>query len=68
MRTPKSPRRLPPEVPEGRQEEHLRILECCRRREAEAAAAEIDKHLCRTMNLVKAEIGEREKEEGVGEE
>lgn len=53
---------------EERHKEHRQILEYCRRHEAEAAGAELEKHLRRTMNLVKAEIGESEKgdEDGDG--
>jgi DNA-binding GntR family transcriptional regulator len=43
---------------EERHKEHRQILECCRRRDAEAAGAALEEHLSRTMNLVKAEIGE----------
>jgi len=45
---------------EQRHKEHRQILEYCRQRDAEAAGAELEKHLRRTMNLVKAEIGESE--------
>lgn len=45
---------------EERHEEHRQILEYCRRRDAGAAGAALEEHLRRTMNLVKAEIGESE--------
>lgn len=43
---------------EERHEEHRRILEFCRRRDAEAAGSALEEHLRKTMNLVKTEIGE----------
>ena len=40
--------------------EHQYILECCQRRDADAAAVALEEHLCRTMTVVKEEICERE--------
>jgi len=45
---------------EERHKEHRRILEHCRNRDAEAAGAALEEHLRRTMNIVRAEIGESE--------
>jgi len=45
---------------EQRHEEHRQILEHCRQRDAKAAGAALEAHLRRTMNIVKAEIGESE--------
>lgn len=39
-----------------RQEEHKRILERCRERDADAAAAALEEHLRRSMDLVKLEL------------
>lgn len=44
-----------------RYEEHQHILECCQRRDPAGAAAALEEHLCRTMTVVKAEIGDQER-------
>jgi DNA-binding GntR family transcriptional regulator len=41
---------------ESRYQEHERILECCRQRDAEAAAEALEDHLRKTMNVIKAEL------------
>ncbi len=43
---------------EKRHGEHSRILECCRERDGEGAAAALEEHLLRSMNLVKTELEE----------
>lgn len=45
---------------EERHREHQYILERCRQRDPDAAAAALEEHLRRTMTVVKAEIGNQE--------
>jgi DNA-binding GntR family transcriptional regulator len=52
---------------EERHAEHRQILEHCRNRDAEAAGAALEEHLRRTMNTVRAEIGESEDGSGDGD-
>lgn len=43
-----------------RHKEHQYILDCCGKRDPEAASAALEEHLRRTMTVVKAEIGNQE--------
>jgi GntR family transcriptional regulator, carbon starvation induced regulator len=42
-----------------RHKEHEHILECCRKRNPEAASTALEEHLRKTMTVVKAEIADQ---------